>query len=131
MSTGSKNIFALLTDEASAHWDTACDALCEGSYISFLSVVIACEEFSCTSHACLYLISDDENILFSAESVYSVNEFLVQLVYTALALNVFHHDSAYRIIQLCFEVVDIVSSYVYESFEEREEVVMENILTGS
>ena len=46
------------------------------------------EEFSCSSHTSLYLVRDDQNVLWRAELVDRVNELFAQYIDTAFALKV-------------------------------------------
>ena len=129
MSTGSKHIAELFVHEARSHGNSSRDALCKSCNICFFAEPVTGEELTCSSYACLNFIGDNENVLCRAELIHCVNEFLVKSIHAALALHILDHDRADRIIELFLQVGDIVGFNVYESLEEGEEVVVENVLS--
>ena len=131
MSSGSQNSAELLVHNTGAHRQTACDALCKGGDVSLFAEPVPCQQLAGPADAGLHLVGDYKNILLTAELENGVHELLVKGIHSALALDIFQHNSANAVVQFGFQVVDVVGCDVHESLKEGEEIVMENVLSGS
>ena len=96
-----------------------------------MTEIVSCEELSCPADTGLHLIRDSQYILRRGKLIYRIDKSFIERIDTAFALYVLEHHRANGIIELCFEVVDVVGFSKYKTLCEREEVVVENILPGS
>ena len=132
MCTLAKYLTALLVSKAHAYWNTACKTLCKCGYVRLYVVKLRCEEFASSANACLYFVGNGENIPLCTFKHDSVHKALLKRYNSTLALNKLEHYSAnlvVKLVELVHKIVNIISDNILKSTNEREEVVVENLLT--
>ena len=132
MCTLAKYLTALLVSKAHAYWNTACKTLCKCGYVRLYVVKLRCEELAGSANACLYLVCDSEDIPLCTLKHDSVHKALLKRYNSALALNKLEHYSAdlvVKLVELVHKIVNIISDNILKSTNEREEVVVENLLS--
>ena len=132
MSAGSQHIAALFCRSAGAYRNAACKPLCKGNDVGLDAVVLDGKEFARPADAALYLVTDHKYVFLVAYLADSFYELLVERYNAALALYTFKHyraDTAFVLLKLRHKVGGVIGGNVHKAAEEREEVVVENVLT--
>ena len=130
MSALYKHSRTLFIGKAGTHGHAACYSLCKCGYIGLYAVSHGGEDRTCSANACLNLVGNCKDIVFSAELEYLVNKGFIKGIYSALALNELKHNCADRLIlgDKLSESVDIVGRNVHKALYKGEEVVVEHVL---
>ena len=85
-----------------------------------------------TAVAGLDFVNDEGDVLFMAQLVSGLQEFLVQRQHAALALDGLHHDAGHLIfLDALFQCLDIVGRHMDKAGSQGLEQLMEMILSGS
>ena len=95
-----------------------------------MSELLAGEECARSANAGLHLVRHDQNVPGGALLEYGVHKCLLQCVHTALTLNVFQHHCTNGVVQLGFQIGNVIGCHIVEALHKREEIVVEYVLTG-
>ena len=132
MRAGCEDAARLFICKAGTYRYSAGKTLCKGGDIGLNAEKLGSDKCARPANACLYLVSYGEDIVLAAFLKDSFDKILLERYDTALALNELEHNGADLALILrenSSEVFDIVCLCVHKARNEREEVVMEAVLS--
>ena len=95
-----------------------------------MSELFASQQCAGSAHARLYFIGHDQNIPLCTTVINGIDKILFQCHYAAFALYIFNQNRTDGIVQLCIQIGNIICNDIIKAFQEREEIVVEHILSG-
>ena len=120
----------LLVCKACPHRQTAGNALCQCRHVCLVSELFTGKECTGSAHTGLHFVRNDQHVLCGTLLENSVHECLLQCIHAALALNVFQHHCTNGVVQLGFQIGNVIGCHIVEALHKREEIVVEYVLTG-
>lgn len=87
-----EDIGVVLSDLEDTHWDAVCDGFCDGECVRFDSEALECEPRSCTRHAALDFVCEEEEVVLVTELSDARDEVAGCGDDAAFALDGFEHD---------------------------------------
>ena len=130
MGSRSHNIRAGLRSQHAADRQTAAETFRHGHDIRSNSVLLIGEEAAASSDAGLDLIHDEQDIVLLTVFCHTLDKFLIERQNAALALDHLHHDGTAGLVCLCGYISQVICLRVGKAFREREEVLVELLLSG-
>ena len=125
-----QDIPALPVCHDAAHGQTARDSLGKGAHIRHNAVLLESKEAARPAHAGLHLVHQQQPVVLLAQSLDSLDVFLVQRQHAALSLHQLQHDGAHIVSGGRLQGLHGVGVRIAEALGKREEILVELILSG-